>query len=80
MIVLEDYWLLILWYVILACHEPFVNNIGKIIKMCDKEWISKECFNIKDKDRNEFELKLKSKNNDGQILKIRIYAFDLSIY
>lgn len=53
MIVLEDYWLLIFWYVILACHEPFVNNIDKIIKMCEKEWIAEECFNIKDKDRNE---------------------------
>ncbi len=30
-------------------------------------------------DKNEFELKLKSKNNDGQILKVRIYVFDLSI-
>lgn len=29
-------------------------------------------------DKNEFELKLRSKNNDGQILKIRIYVFDLS--
>lgn len=53
MIVIEDYWLIIFWYVVLACHEPFVDNINKIIKMCDKEWISEECFNIKDKDRNE---------------------------
>ena len=53
MIVLEDYWLLIFWYVVFACHEPFVNNVGEIIKMCDKEWISEECFNITDKVRNE---------------------------
>lgn len=36
-------------------------------------------LSYKEIDKNEFELKLKSKNNDGQILKIRIYAFDLSI-
>jgi len=53
MIILEDYWLLIFWYVVLSCHEPFVNNIDKIIKMCDEEWISEECFNITDKVRNE---------------------------
>ena len=33
----------------------------------------------KEIDKNEFELKIKSKNNDGQILKIRIYVFDLFI-
>ena len=36
-------------------------------------------LSYKEIDKNEFELKLKSKNNDGQILKKRIYAFDLSI-
>ena len=36
-------------------------------------------LSYKEIDKNECELKLKSKNNDGQILKIRIYAFDLSI-
>lgn len=53
MIVIEDYWLLIFWYVIIACQEPFVSNINKIIKMCDKEWVSEICFNIQDKIRNE---------------------------
>ena len=34
----------------------------------------------KEIDKNEFKLKLKSKNNYGQILKIRIYAFDLYVW
>lgn len=33
----------------------------------------------KEIDKNEFELKIKSKNNEGQIIKVRIFAFDISI-
>lgn len=36
-------------------------------------------INFTEIDKNEFELKLKSKNNEGQVLKIRVFAFDLSI-
>lgn len=53
MIASGDYWLLIFWYVIIACQEPFVNSINKIIEMCDKMWVSRDCFNIEDNDRNE---------------------------
>lgn len=36
-------------------------------------------ISIMEFDKNEIELKLKSKNNEGQILKVRIFAFDLNI-
>lgn len=35
--------------------------------------------NYNEIDKNEFELKIKSKNNDSQILNVRIFVFDLSI-
>lgn len=80
MIALEDYWLLIFWYVVLACHEPFVNNINKIIKMCDKEWLSEDCFNIKDKNRNELMDLAEEKFNLMSILensKTTFYYFNI---
>lgn len=36
-------------------------------------------IDFKEKDKNEFEVKLKSKNNQGQIINVRIFAFDLGI-
>lgn len=52
-IVTEDYWLLILWYIIMACQDSFIDNINKIIELCATEWIDGPCFIIKDKDRSK---------------------------
>lgn len=53
MVAIEDYWLIIFWYVIISCQEPFTDNINKIIEMCDKEWKSEACFYLEDHVRNE---------------------------
>lgn len=76
LIATNEYWLLIFWYVIMACQEPFVSNINEIIEKCDKEWISGTSFNIKDSDRNEIMNLSEEKFNLMSILE----NSDLSFY
>lgn len=57
-------------------NKDFFNVLEEIKSALPLE---ENYINLEEKDKNEFELKLKSKNNDSQILKIRVFAFDLYI-
>lgn len=56
------------------------KNFFSILEEIKQNIILEENYvSYKEIDKNEFELKIKSKNNEGQIIKIRIFAFDISI-
>lgn len=61
---------------IFSRNKDFFNVLEEIKSALPLE---ENYINLEEKDKNEFELKLKSKNNDSQILKIRVFAFDLYI-
>ena len=62
---------------ILFCRN---KNFFKILEEIKANIILEENYiSYKELDKNEYELKLKSKNNDSQIIMIRIFAFDLSV-
>lgn len=55
------------------------KNFFNVLKEIKSHFSSIDNYvNYYEIDKNEFDLKIKSKNNEGQILKVRIFVFDLS--
>jgi len=61
--------------IIFSRNKDFFKVLREIKEIMPEET---NYISFSELDKNEFELKLKSKNNENQILKIRIFAFDLS--
>lgn len=61
--------------IIFSRNKDFFNVLNEI-KECMPE--EDNYISYKELDKNEFELKVKSKNNESQVLKIRVFVFDLS--
>lgn len=62
--------------ILFSKNKDFFKVLDEIKKTLPLE---ENYINLEEKDKNEFELKLKSKNNDSQILKVRVFAFDLHV-
>ena len=41
MICVQDYWLIVCWYLIIACEGPFLKTLDEIIDICENEWGNK---------------------------------------
>lgn len=48
MICVQDYWLIVCWYLIIACEGPFLKTLDEIIDICENEWGTKDCYNLKE--------------------------------